>query len=203
MQKTTLVSAGGFTAAVVASLCCIGPLVAVFLGIGSIAAFSVFEVYRPYLIGLSIALIAFAFYTTYRKREIKCEDGTCKLESGSKLMKTSLWSVTMLTLLAIAVPYLGFAPHTYANQAVDSTAIVRLNVVGMDCKACAAGVEASLSRITGVRKVQVDFENGKATIEYDGRIVKPSVFIEHINENGFEASLEKGEDHESLLRQSD
>jgi copper chaperone CopZ len=192
MEKQTLVSVGGVTAAIVASLCCIGPVLVVFLGVGSIAAFSAFEIYRPYLIGLTVALISVAFYLTYRKREVKCEDGTCKIEGASKWAKTGVWTVTILAGLAVGFPYLGFSPQTSVNKAVDSTAVVTLNISGMDCKACAAGVEGSLANIKGVRKARVSFQSGKATIEYDNKIVKPTVFVDRVNDSGFKATIEKG-----------
>jgi len=192
MQKTTLVSVGGVTAAVIASLCCIGPVLVVFLGVGSMAAFSAFEVYRPYLIGLTVALIGLAFFLTYRKREVKCEDGTCKMESASKWAKTGVWTVTILAGLAVGFPYLGFGPQTSVNKAVDSTAVVTLNISGMDCKACAAGIEGTLANINGVRKARVDFQSGKATIEYNNKVVKPAVFVERVNESGFTATIRKG-----------
>ncbi|MDE3056734.1 MAG: cation transporter [Bacteroidota bacterium] len=192
MERRTLTSVGGITAALLASLCCIGPLLVAFLGIGSIAAFSVFETYRPYLIGLTILLIASAFYLTYRKREVKCEDGTCKIEGASKFTKAGVWTVTVLAGLAIAFPYFGFAPQTSANKSVDSTSVVTLNISGMDCEACAAGLETSLSGMNGVRKAGVDFQKGKATIEYNDNVVKPIALVNRVHENGFTATIEKG-----------
>jgi len=192
MEKTTLTSVGGIAAAVIASLCCIGPVFVVLLGAGSIAAFSIFEVYRPYLIGLTVALIGLAFYLTYRRREVKCEDGTCKVESASKWAKRGVWSATIVAVLAIGFPYLGFAPQTAVNKAVDSGAVVTLNISGMDCKACAFGLEGSLAGMKGVRKARVNFEGGKATLEYDAKIVKPTSFIDRVNESGFTATIEKG-----------
>lgn len=192
MKKMTLASVGGVTAAIVASLCCIGPVLVVFLGVGSIAAFSVFEIYRPYLIGLTIVLIGLAFYLTYRKRVVKCEDGMCKLESAGKWAKIGVWSVTILATFAIGFPYFGFAPQTTVNTAVDSTAVVTLNIGGMDCKACAAGIEGSLASIKGVRKARVDFQSGKGTVEYDARIVEPTLFVKRVKESGFTVTIEKG-----------
>lgn len=192
MEKQTLVSVGGVTAAVIASLCCIGPVLVVFLGVGSLAAFSAFEIYRPYLIGLTVALIGLAFYLTYRKREVKCEDGTCRIESVSKWAKTGVWTVTILAGLAVGFPYLGFAPQTHVNKAVDSTAVVTLNISGIDCKACAVGIEGSLANIKGVRKARVDYQSGKATIEYDSKIVKPTVFVDRVNDSGFKTTIQKG-----------
>lgn len=192
MEKTTLSSVGGIAAAIIASLCCIGPLVVVLLGAGSIAAFSIFEVYRPFLIGLTVVLIGLAFYLTYRKREVKCEDGTCKVESASKWTKSGVWSATLLAGLAVAFPYFGFAPQASVNKAVDSTAVVTVNIDGMDCKACALGLEGSLSGMKGVRKAKIDFEGGKAAIEYDGRVIKPAAIVDRINESGFTATIKKG-----------
>ena len=192
MEKTTLTSVGGIAAAVIASLCCIGPVFVVLLGAGSITALSIFEVYRPYLIGLTSVLIGLAFYLTYRKREVKCEDGTCKVENGSKWAKRGVWSATIVAVLAIGFPYLGFAPQTAVNKAVDSAAVVTLNISGMDCKACAFGLEGSLAGMKGVRKARVDFEGGRATLEYDTKIAKPTSFIDRVNQSGFSATIEKG-----------
>ncbi len=191
MKRQTLASTGGFIAAVIASLCCIGPVLIALLGFGSIAALSTFEVYRPYFIAFTVALLGFAFFLTYKKREVICEDGTCKHKSASKWSKASLWIVTVLAGLAIAFPHLGFAPQTQINESVDSTSTVTLKIEGMDCAACASGVEGSLAAIEGVRKARVDYEQGKATVDYDSRIVLPTDFIDRINQAGLIATIEK------------
>jgi Cu+-exporting ATPase len=59
----------------------------------------------------------------------------------------------------------------------------------MDCKACAAGLQATLGRIEGVRKASVQYEQGKAIIEYNPAKVQPKKFIEQIDEAGFTAVL--------------
>lgn len=64
MGKTGFTSIGGIIAAIFASLCCIGPVVLALAGVSSIAAFSGFEAYRPYLVGLTILLIGIAFFFT-------------------------------------------------------------------------------------------------------------------------------------------
>lgn len=196
MKDITLTSVGGVIAAIVASLCCIGPVLLVMLGVGSIGAFAAFETYRPYLIGATAVLLALAFYVTYRKREVKCEDGTCKIESVGKWGKIGVWSATLLAVIAIGFPYLGFAPKSSVDTSVEAKAMATLNIEGMDCKACAAGVEGSLASIKGVRKARVEYEKGRALIEYDPRTVKPSAFVERVNQSGFTATLtqqKKGE----------
>jgi len=115
MQKTTL-SAGSMATAILASLCCIGPAAAAIVGAGSLGVFSTFEKYRPYLIGLTAILLGFAFYFAYRKREVKCDNGSCKIESAGKWNKIGVWGATFLAALAIAFPYLGIAPSVLHAQ---------------------------------------------------------------------------------------
>jgi mercuric ion transport protein len=189
MEKTSLSTVGGIIAAIIASLCCIGPVLVALIGVGSIGAFSVFESYRPYLIGITVLLLGFAFYLVYRKREVKCEDGSCKIQDAGKWNKVGIWSATLLAAVAIAFPYLGVAPLASANVAVQGKAVVSLNVEGMDCKACATGVEGSLASIHGVHKARVSFEKGEAVIDYDPALVKPDAFVKRVKENGFSATI--------------
>ena len=189
MEKTSLSTVGGIITAIIASLCCIGPVLVALIGIGSVGAFAFFENYRPYLIGATILLLGVAFYLVYRKREVKCEDGSCKIQGAGKWNKVGVWSATFLAAVAIAFPYLGVAPPSPTNVAVQGKAVVSLNVQGMDCQACAAGVEGSLANIHGVHKARVSFEKGEAVIEYDPALIKPDAFVERVKENGFTAAI--------------
>src|SRR6266496_3633116 len=76
-RPLTLASIG---AAIVASLCCIGPLVAVFLGLGTFGAAAFFEQFRPYFLGVTALLLAGAWYLAYRKNAA-CNDGLCPSQS--------------------------------------------------------------------------------------------------------------------------
>ncbi|MGH7457368.1 MAG: mercuric transporter MerT family protein, partial [bacterium] len=105
MQKTALSTIGSVVTAIVASLCCIGPAVLAIVGAGSFGAFAAFEKYRPYFIGVTAVLLGAAFYLTYRKREVLCEDGTCKIQGAGKWNKIGVWSATIIAALAIAYPY--------------------------------------------------------------------------------------------------
>lgn len=193
MKKTNFVSWGGIAAAVLASLCCIGPAVVVAAGIGSIGAFALFESYRPYFIAISTLLIGAAFTIVYRKRNVHCEDGTCKVESANKWAKTGVWLAAFAVTAAISFPYLGFTQQDAVNESVHATATVKLQISGMDCEPCARGLEGSLASIEGVRKAQIDFPNGKGVVEYDERKVQPTAFIERLNKNGFPSKILKGD----------
>jgi copper chaperone CopZ len=190
MKKSSLSTVGGIIAAIVASLCCIGPVLLALVGIGSVGAFAAFEAYRPYLIGVTFLLLGIAFYLVHKKREVACEDGTCKIQDAGKWNKAGVWSATFLAAIAIAFPYLGVAPPSSSvNTGVQGTAIVTLSIEGMDCKACAKGVEGSLASIKGVRRASIDYETGKAVIEYDPAIVPSKAFVDRVDQSGFTAKI--------------
>jgi mercuric ion transport protein len=67
MRKTMLAGAGGVVAAFLGSLCCMGPLVFVTLGVGAGLA-STFEPLRPVFAVVMLGLFAVAFYAVYGRR---------------------------------------------------------------------------------------------------------------------------------------
>jgi mercuric ion transport protein len=111
MQKFSLPGIGALSAAILASLCCIGPIALAAIGIagfGSLGmAFTLFEPYRPYLIGLTALLLGIAFYMTYRKSETACQEGeTCVTPRIFRMRKVGLWALTGISGLMLAIPYL-------------------------------------------------------------------------------------------------
>jgi copper chaperone CopZ len=189
MEKTNMSAVGSVVTAVVASLCCIGPVVVALIGVGSIGAFSVFESYRPYLIAMTAILLGVAFYLTYRKREVRCEDGTCKVESAGKWNKAAVWVATFLATMAITFPYLDVVPTQAAESTGGPNASVVLHIDGMDCRACAKGLEATLSGITGVQKATVKFEEENAIISYNPTQVQPERIVALVDETGYKATI--------------
>ena len=64
-----LIGAGLLTA-IAASLCCITPVLALVAGTSGLAStFSWLEPYRPYLIGLTILVLGFAWYQKLKDRK--------------------------------------------------------------------------------------------------------------------------------------
>ncbi len=194
MEKEQLTTTGAVAAAIVASLCCIGPVVVALIGVGSIGAFAAFEPLRPYLIGLTVVLLAFAFYLTYRKREVICEDGSCKIESAGRWNKIAVWIATLVAAVAIAFPTFDFTNAAAAQAILEqnrqqraTTAIAVLDIEGMDCKGCAKGLEATLSGAAGVKKAAVEFEKSRAVVEYDSTKTTLDRLIAVVDETGFKA----------------
>ncbi len=98
--------AGAIVAGFLASACCIGPLVLVFLGISSAGALVALEPYRPYFMILTLVFLSGAFYVTCRKpKVVDCETEEACCKSGSKkFQKILLWIATLFALAMLFFP---------------------------------------------------------------------------------------------------
>lgn len=102
-------SLGAIVAAVLASLCCIGPVLFVTLGVGASLA-RTFEPLRPVFTILAVALIAAGFYSVYGRRksliaDAACEaDGVCSVARSRTQDKVVLWVATFIALVLLTSP---------------------------------------------------------------------------------------------------
>ena len=107
--------AGGLLAAIVASACCLGPLVLVMIGVSGawISNLSLLEPYRPAVLGLALVFMGLAWRRIYRApAAAECEPGTlCALPQTNRAYRAMFWVVSALVLLAFGFPYL--APLFY------------------------------------------------------------------------------------------
>ncbi len=102
LHKSSLV--GSILAAILASACCIGPIVFALLGLTGVGFIAKFEAYRPYLIALTIVFLGLGFYSTYRKKDA-CEAATvCANPSATRAQKVILWCVTAAAIIFLFAP---------------------------------------------------------------------------------------------------
>lgn len=95
-------------AAIGASICCVGPLVLLALGIGGawVGSLTAMEPYRPIFIGLTLFFLGLAFRRLYLIPPA-CTPGTpCADPRATKRQRLVFWLVTVLLLGLIAVPWL-------------------------------------------------------------------------------------------------
>lgn len=90
---------------VLASACCLGPLVFALLGVSGAAVAHRFEPLRPYFLVLTYALLAAAFYLTYRPRKAACAPGeACEMPRANRAGKVALWLAALVVVLATSFP---------------------------------------------------------------------------------------------------
>lgn len=187
-MKDKLLSGGGIITALLASICCITPVLAVLGGLGGIATtFSFLEPLRPYLIGLTVIVLGYAFYNAYKPKkntDIDCACETDDLPAGKagkhKFInsKKFLWIITAVSALLITFPYYSKAlfPSEKTNVVIvqaNNIVKAKLDIEGMSCNACEESVDYALKSENGVVSATSSYKTGTAYVEYDKTKVNP------------------------------
>lgn len=94
--------------AVLASLCCLGPLLLLALGFSGawLANLTLLEPYRPFFIGLSLLALLFAGQRIFRSAPACRAGESCSPSPQRQRGVTLFWVVSTLMLLALIFPYL-------------------------------------------------------------------------------------------------
>ncbi len=104
--------AGGL-AAILASTCCLGPLILLSLGISGawISNLTLLEPYRPIFIGAALIALFFAYRRLFRA-PAACKPGeVCAIPQVNATYRLLFWVVAALIVVALAFPYV--APLFY------------------------------------------------------------------------------------------
>lgn len=103
----------GVLAAIAASVCCVGPLVLLALGIGGswVGNLTAMEPYRPIFMGLTLLFLGLAFRQLYLVPRVCAPDTPCADPRTLKRQRLTFWIVAALLFGLLAVPW--FAPLFY------------------------------------------------------------------------------------------
>lgn len=103
----------GVLAAIGASVCCVGPLVLLTLGISGawIGNLTAMEPYRPFFIGLTLLFLGLSFRKLYLVPQVCVPETPCADPLTIKRQRLIFWIVAVLLLGLLAVPTL--APLFY------------------------------------------------------------------------------------------
>ena len=103
--KGLATAVAGVSAAVASALCCVGPVVAVALGVSGAGLSSTFEPLRPYLLGSTALFLGGGFFMLHREEVQACEpDKACADPRVRKRMKIVLWVATTIAVLFATFP---------------------------------------------------------------------------------------------------
>ncbi len=93
-------------AAIGASLCCLGPVVLLSLGVGGswMSSLNALEPYRPIFIGITVIFLFLAFRKLYLL-PAKCD--TCTNDSALKKQRIIFWIVALIVVALVTFPYYG------------------------------------------------------------------------------------------------
>ncbi len=181
----------GLLAAVAASSCCIPPVIALIAGVGgSASALSWMEPFRPYLIGLAVVAIGYAWYNYYKLKNT--DDCDCEIDEKPRWFQTKgfLIGITLFAVVSIAFPYYAsiFYPDNkkevvIVNQSNIQT--VNFDVKGMTCASCEQHVTHAVNELEGIVNVAASFEKANAKVEFDNSKTTKADIEKAINSTGY------------------
>ncbi|MEQ6122614.1 mercuric transport protein MerTP [Pseudotenacibaculum sp. MALMAid0570] len=180
-------------AAITASLCCITPVLALIAGTSGVAStFSWIEPFRPYLIGLTVLVLIFAWYQKLKlkKQEIDCdcEDDKPRFIQSKKF----LFLVTIFAGLMLAFPH--YSHLFYSNSNVEKQVVyvsesnvseLTYSIQGMTCAGCEAHIESEVNKLDGIIKVKANHEKSNAVVKFDKTKVTNKEIEDAIGKTGY------------------
>jgi copper chaperone CopZ len=179
----------GILAAVMGSICCIGPLLLVAVGLGAGAA--VIGRYHWFFVVGGIAVLTWAWVKYFReKARCICEHHAMG-SHGTSLFTLLLASVIVLAFAGVNVRsyvFTGSAPAAAPNAIANLQRVV-IPVEGMTCVTCEIAVRNALKRVNGVASEHVSVATKNATVDYDPTKTNPDQIVAAINSTGYRASL--------------
>ncbi len=185
---------GSLIAGLLASVCCIGPLLLGAVGLGSLGFATALAPLRPWFLGLTGVLIAIGFYLAYRPRPAEaCAAGeVCAAPASRRNQRLVLWAVAALAVALATYPSWGARPtatERLAPPVKGASSLVVLDVRGMTCADCEAEITSELRRVHGVLQASASFDQRRAEV----RVASPQPSIESLV-----AAVEKAGYHASL-----
>ena len=182
----------GMLSALAASVCCLGPVLLVVLGLGSLGFGAFLGRYHWWFIGAALVLLTYA-WRTYLREARRCRTEACEMVQG-KTTRTILFLASI-----VVVVFVGLNVYTYASQSgqapeppiasvKDGLASVVIPVEGMTCFTCEFSVESGVKKLPGIVSVDAKTSERAAHVSYDPTKVTLDAIIAAINKTGYTAT---------------
>ena len=180
----------GVIAALAASSCCIPPLIVSIAGIGGASSsLSWMEPFRPYLIGIAIIAIGYAWYAHLKPKKV--DDCGCEIEKPKFYQKRSfLVGMTLFSIISITIPYYSHLifPDNKKEVVVDNDANIKkveIQIEGMTCDACQNHVDFTVNELNGIVSVKTSYEKKNTVIVFDTTQTSIVEINQAINSTGY------------------
>ncbi|GAC1535591.1 MAG: mercuric ion transporter MerT [Myxococcales bacterium] len=106
-KLSSLTIGGAVVSGLLASACCLGPLVFAALGIGGASLLVKFDPYRPLFTVATFGLLGAGFWFTYRKpKRAKGDACGCEYPKTNKLGRALLWVAAVVAVGLWAFPFI-------------------------------------------------------------------------------------------------
>ncbi|SEO84437.1 mercuric transporter MerT family protein [Aquisalimonas asiatica] len=107
-EPTGWFAGGGVVGGLLATTCCVLPLVLFSMGVGGawMGTLRGLEAYQPVFVVIAIAFIAAGFWSLRRRRRACTVDGYCATTAATRVTTIALWVATALVALSVVWPWL-------------------------------------------------------------------------------------------------
>lgn len=104
--KSSWMAAGGIVGAILASSCCILPLLFLSMGVGGawMGNLTAMAPYQPIFTVITFGFLGYGYYLVYWKPKADCVEGdACAIPISQRIVKVALFAATLLVLAAMVV----------------------------------------------------------------------------------------------------
>lgn len=207
MKTNKKLISAGLLAAFTASLCCITPLLAFIAGTSGLATtFSWLEPLRPYLIGLTIFVLGFAWYLKLKpKKQLDC---SCEKDEKIPFTQSKMFLgiITLFAVVMLAFPYYSgiFYPTTEKQIIIVDQSNIRkieFTISGMTCASCGEHVNSEVNKLSGIISSEASYENRNAVVKFDDSKTNSDEIENAINATGYLVTDKKEYQLETIGRE--
>ncbi|CCG53595.1 Membrane protein containing heavy metal transport/detoxification domain [Flavobacterium indicum GPTSA100-9 = DSM 17447] len=193
MKESGKLALTSILSAITASLCCITPVLALISGASGVAStFSWLESFRPFLLGITILVLVFAWYQRLEPRKTERIQCNCDEVENQSFIQTKMFLgiVTVFSLIMMAFPYYGhiFYPKVEKNPVVVSSENIKeakFNVNGMTCSSCEEHIKNEVNKLPGIVTVSANSKEGSVNVKFDNSKTSISELEKSINITGY------------------
>lgn len=189
-NENRLIGAGVVTA-LIASLCCITPVLAILAGTTAFGStFSILEPFRPHLIGVTLALLVFAWYQklVMNKKMAPAKEPQKKVKFRHSKKFLALITILVIGLLAFPNYSYIFYPEApvYAEIPISEDMLeMEFRIKGMTCTGCEKHIDHAVNEVEGVISSKASFINGNTIVTFDKSKTNEEEIEEAINTTGY------------------
>lgn len=180
----------GILAGFIASVCCLGPLLLIILGLGSLGLGAVIGKFHLFFLVAGLIIIILA-WSLYFKEKNKCLAKACEMPNKKTTQLILLIATFAVVFFASLNLYTRFNKTNIIHPAASITNLenISIEVEGLTCFSCEFAVSSALKNLDGVFGVIVSAKDGKAKISYDPDKTDLKQLFEAIDKTGFKAKI--------------
>ncbi len=188
----------GIKSSIIASLCCITPLVVVLLGVGGISIALSFLRYRIYFLGIGVMFLFLATYIYLKRDYGKCNYSIIKKEKNSIIISVVFMAIVYVVLTYFIIPPLLISATESTIQksqpaSAENTKEMKVLIEGMTCSCNVADLEYNIMQIKGVLNASIDYEAKHGLIKYDPDKTNPDTILKsEILSSSYKATIVQG-----------